>query len=72
LRAFFEGEDAEIPSFFVEMVRRELGDLWHWLPEGALAHDAQAYLKASRDGAPQVATSVAAALPQAKAAGADS
>jgi hypothetical protein len=44
LRAFFEGETREIPSFYVERVRRDLGPLWRFLPEGALDHDPAAYL----------------------------
>jgi hypothetical protein len=29
-------------------VRRDLGLLWEWLPEGALYHDPTAYLKSER------------------------
>lgn len=45
LRRFFEGETVEIPSFFVDRVRRELGPFWEFLPDGALQHDPNAYLK---------------------------
>ncbi|MEE8561577.1 MAG: radical SAM protein [Gemmatimonadota bacterium] len=45
MRRFFEGETQEVPSFYVERVRRELGPFWEWLPEGALNHDPNAYLK---------------------------
>jgi hypothetical protein len=72
LRAFFEGESDRIPAFYRDAVQRELGALWQWLPQGALEHDARAYLKSSREGGLEVASSVAAALPQARAAGADS
>jgi hypothetical protein len=44
-RRFFEQETTEIPPFFVEQVKRDLGPLWDWLPDGALHHDAYAYLK---------------------------
>jgi hypothetical protein len=47
VRAFFEGETQEIPEFYVARVRRELGPLYQYLPEGALQHDPNAYLHAS-------------------------
>jgi hypothetical protein len=46
-RRFFEQETTEIPEFFTEKIRRDLGPLWSWLPEGALIHDPNAQLKAS-------------------------
>jgi hypothetical protein len=49
LRAFFDGETAEIPAFYVDRVKRELGPLWPYLPEGALVHDPLAY-SAKTDG----------------------
>lgn len=45
VRRFFEGETTEIPQFYVDRIKRDLGDLWHFLPEGALDHDPNAYLK---------------------------
>src|SRR5207244_4508452 len=33
-------------EFYEHQVRRDLGALWHWLPQGALSHDHHAYLKA--------------------------
>jgi len=48
LRRFFEQETAQIPQFYVDRVRQELGPLWEWLPEGALQHDPNAYLKAEQ------------------------
>lgn len=47
IRRFFDGETDEIPEFFVNRVKRELGELWQHLPEGALHHDPNAYLKKS-------------------------
>ncbi len=47
LRAFFEGESAVLPAFYGDRVRRDLGALWDYLPEGALMHDANAYLRDS-------------------------
>ncbi len=45
LRRFFEGETTEIPSFYHERVKQDLGQLWELLPQGALEHDPNAYLK---------------------------
>jgi hypothetical protein len=45
-RRFFEQETTEIPEFFVNRVRQQLGPFWTWLPEGALQHDPNAYLAA--------------------------
>lgn len=44
-RSYFEGETTELPQFYVDRVRRDLGSLWDWLPNGALHHDPNAYLK---------------------------
>ncbi len=49
LRRFFHQETAEIPHFYIDRIRRELGPMWKWLPEGALHHDPNAYLKAEQD-----------------------
>jgi hypothetical protein len=43
-RPYFEQETTELPRFDVTLVRRDLGPLWRWLPEGALYHDSNAYL----------------------------
>ncbi len=45
VRRFFESETAEVPTFYVDRVRRDLGPLFEWLPTGALEHDPNAYLK---------------------------
>ncbi len=45
VRRYFDREAAELPAFYVEQVRRDLGPLWGWLPAGALDHDPNAYLK---------------------------
>ncbi len=44
-RRFFEQETNEIPEFFKKRVEKDLGSLWHWLPENALQHDPNEYLK---------------------------
>jgi len=43
-RSFFEQETTEIPRYFVEKIRKDLGDFWDWLPNGAISHDPNAYL----------------------------
>jgi hypothetical protein len=43
-RKYFEGETKELPSFYTDIIRRDLGIWWQWLPEGALYHDENAYL----------------------------
>ena len=45
VRDFFEGETDEVPPFYVDRIRRELGPFWGYLPEGALNHDQNAYVK---------------------------
>jgi len=44
LRRFFEQETVEIPRYFIDKIRRDLGYFWQWLPEGAITHDPNAYL----------------------------
>ena len=53
--AYFDQETSELPDFYVDTVRKDLGSLWHWLPPGALHHDAYGYLKAERGSSTLVA-----------------
>jgi hypothetical protein len=48
-RGYFERETTELPQFYVDQVRKDLGPLWEWLPEGALHHDPNAYLKSTEE-----------------------
>jgi hypothetical protein len=49
-RDFFEGETQQLPSFYSDIVKRDLGIWWEWFPKGAMKHDANAYLhKAERN-----------------------
>ena len=48
-RRYFEQESTELPQFYIDMVREDLGPLLEWLPEGALYHDPDAYSKSERD-----------------------
>ena len=43
-RAYYEGRSKQIPAFFLDTIRKDLGPLWDWLPVGALEHDPNAYL----------------------------
>lgn len=43
-RKFFEGETRELPAFYSDIIKRDLGIWWQWLPRAALVHDANAYL----------------------------
>jgi hypothetical protein len=47
-RPYFEQETTVLPRFYLELVRKDLGPLWGWLPEGALLHDPNAYLKSEQ------------------------
>jgi hypothetical protein len=46
-RRYFEQETDQLPKFFEDQVRKDLGSLWEWLPGGAMYHDPNAYLKTS-------------------------
>jgi hypothetical protein len=45
-RPYFEQETTTLPQFYVNIVRKTLGPLWDWLPQGAMDHDPNAYLHA--------------------------
>lgn len=45
LRRFYDRETNEIPEFFVNRVRNDLGPFWEHLPAGALEHEPNAYLE---------------------------
>jgi hypothetical protein len=45
VRGFFDGDTTVLPDFYRDRMRRQMGPLWDALPEGALMHDPNAYLK---------------------------
>ena len=45
MQRFFNGETTELPQFYVNRIKNDLGDFWDYLPEGAMEHDPMAYLK---------------------------
>jgi hypothetical protein len=49
MRRYFEGETTDLPQFYVDQVRKDLGPLWEWLPQGALDHDPNAYLESEKE-----------------------
>ena len=46
---YFEQETTELPQFYLDRIRKDMGSLWEWLPEGALYHDPNAYLKSEKE-----------------------
>jgi hypothetical protein len=49
---YFEQETAELPRYYLDIIRNDLGLLWEWLPEGALDHDQNAYSRMEPNNAP--------------------
>jgi len=52
VRGFMEGETTELPGFYHARIKRDLGPLYPWLPEGAIMHDQLAYLRSTETPAP--------------------
>lgn len=52
IRRFFEGESTEIPRFFTEIIRKDLGPFWEWLPEGAMSHNPDVFRQSETRAAP--------------------
>ena len=48
-RAYFERETDVLPKFYLNIIKKDLGPFWEWLPEGAINHDCNAYLKAQQE-----------------------
>lgn len=42
-RDFFEGETRELPIFYKNIIQKDLGFWWKWLPANSLEHDENAY-----------------------------
>jgi len=51
-RPYFEQESPRLPAFYVNMVRKDLGPLWKWLPAGGLDHDPCGYLRSEERSSP--------------------
>jgi hypothetical protein len=52
MSAFFEGESTELPRFYSDRVKNDLGSLWDFLPPGALYHDSHEYMHKQEVSAP--------------------
>jgi hypothetical protein len=39
VRRYFEGETKEVPAFFVDQMKKDLGPFWEHLPAGSIYHD---------------------------------
>ena len=63
LSAFLSGKSTTVPEYYVNIIRKDLGAMWKWLPEGAIEHNPKAYLEASRNEKAKVAGSVAEVVP---------
>jgi hypothetical protein len=44
-RSYFEGETKELPEFYTDIIKKDLGPWWGWLPEGSIQHNPNAYLQ---------------------------
>ncbi len=55
-RDYFEGESTQLPEFYLDIIKKDLGYMWKWLPDGAIYHDHHAYLKKTA-GFPEIRTS---------------
>jgi hypothetical protein len=47
---YFEQETDRLPDFYPDLIRKDLGPLWEWLPEGAVYHNPNAYLESEPSG----------------------
>ncbi|MEO8432112.1 MAG: radical SAM protein [Acidobacteriota bacterium] len=45
IQRYFHQETTELPAYYADQVREDLGAMWEWLPPGALEHDSHAYRK---------------------------
>jgi hypothetical protein len=46
VQRYFEQRTSELPSFYTDQIREDMGPFWSWLPAGATQHDPNAYLAA--------------------------
>jgi len=47
-RDYMEGETEVLPKFYMDKIVKELGEDWHWLPQGAIYHDQNAALNSKQ------------------------
>jgi hypothetical protein len=53
-RMFFEQETDVVPQFYIDRIRKDLGPIWASLPDGALQHDQNAFLKSQSGSTPAI------------------
>lgn len=53
VRRYLDQETTELPQFYVDRIKSDLGPLWASLPPDAVRHDAYAYLNKARAPAPE-------------------
>jgi hypothetical protein len=49
-RNYFEGTTQQLPAFYYNIIKRDLGIWWQWLPETAISHNANAYFHKTKHG----------------------
>ena len=49
VRGFMEGQTEQLPAFYANRIRQDLGPLHDYLPAGSLMHDPNAYLKSQAE-----------------------
>lgn len=47
MRRYFEQESSELPRFYLDKMRKDLGPMWDLLPKAAIRHDHHAFMKKS-------------------------
>lgn len=62
-REYFEGETTQLPAFYKNIVEKDLGMWWQWLPKNALEHNPNAYLQKSLTRQSPELTTIARKLP---------
>ena len=45
---YFEGETTALPSFYIDIIKKDLGSWYQWLPDGAIDHNPNAYRDKSK------------------------
>ncbi|AFD05653.1 B12-binding domain-containing radical SAM protein [Solitalea canadensis] len=43
-RQYFEGETTVLPQFYINIIKKDLGEWWEWLPAGSINHNPNIYL----------------------------
>ena len=44
-RKYFEGETMRLPTFYTDIIMKDLGIWKQWLPQGAIEHNPNSYLQ---------------------------